>query len=56
MVCTELGMVRLCSVVISLNAPLEMAVTVLGMTVLRHPCVRVLVAVSMMALQLLRLS
>ena len=53
---TALGMVMLVSPEQSENAPLPMAVTELGITVFWQPQISVLLAVSMMALQLPRES
>ena len=53
---TELGIVIEVRSQHPTNATLWMEVTELGISVFRHPAIRVLEAVSIMALQLLRLS
>ena len=53
---TELGIVMDVKPLQLLNAAIAMVVTVLGITVFLQPAISVLVAVSMMALQSLRLS
>ena len=56
MLVTELGMDMLVRLEQSLNAPIPMLVTELGMTVFLHPDINSFVAVSIIALQLLRES
>jgi len=56
MVVTELGMLMAVRLVQPKNAQLPMEVTELGMVVFMQPAINVLVAVSIMALQLLRES
>ena len=56
MVVTLLGMVTDVRLLQPKNAPLPMAVTLLGITVVSQPRIKVLEAVSIMALQLLRES
>ena len=53
---TELGIVTEVSPLQILNAPFPIEVTELGMMVFLHPAISVLEDVSMIALQLLRLS
>ena len=53
---TEEGISIDCSVLHTPNAPLPISITVLGIIVFWHPISSLLVAVSMIALQLLRLS
>ena len=56
MVVTELGMLMAVRLVQPKNAQSPMEVTELGMVVFMQPAINVLVAVSIMALQLLRES